>query len=164
MTVADRLDAKYALGSAVGVADGLSKAGIAGRAVALFGDSSFFHSMLPAICNAVVNRSDILMIVLDNGATVTSGFQPNPGVPRDALGRPAPALSIERIAAACGVEFIRTVTQDQPGSIPGSAISSARRSRIAAWRWSWSACPAPRPARRIDGRIAGGSALPVQSC
>ena len=90
VTVADRLDAKYALGSAVAVADGLSKAGIGGRAVALFGDSSFFHSMLPGICNAVVNQSDILMVVLDNGATVTTGFQPNPGVGRDALGRPAP--------------------------------------------------------------------------
>ena len=78
VTVADRLDAKYALGSAVAVADGLSKAGIAGRAVALFGDSSFFHSMLPAICNAVVNQSDVLMIVLDNGATVTTGSSPTP--------------------------------------------------------------------------------------
>jgi indolepyruvate ferredoxin oxidoreductase alpha subunit len=119
VTVSDRLDAKYALGSAVAVADGLSKAGIAGRAVALFGDSSFFHSMLPGICNAVVNQSDVLMIVLDNGATVTTGFQPNPGVGRDALGRPAPVLSIERIAAACGVEFIRTIVQDEPGPIPG---------------------------------------------
>jgi indolepyruvate ferredoxin oxidoreductase alpha subunit len=118
VTVADRLDAKYALGSAVAVADGLSKVGITGRAVALFGDSSFFHSMLPAICNAVVNRSDILMVVLDNGATVTTGFQPNPGVPRDALGRPAPALSIERIATACGVEFVRTIVQAEPGPIP----------------------------------------------
>jgi indolepyruvate ferredoxin oxidoreductase alpha subunit len=119
VTVADRLHAKYALGSAVAVADGLSKAGIAGRAVALFGDSSFFHSMLPGICNAVANRSDILMIVLDNNATVTTGFQPNPGVGRDALGRPAPVLSIERIAAACGVEFIRTITRNEPGPIPG---------------------------------------------
>src|SRR5262249_6821035 len=77
--VADRLDAKYAIGSAVGVADGVSKAGVPARAVALFGDSSFFHTTLPAVCNAVANRSDILMVVLDNGATVTSGFQPNPG-------------------------------------------------------------------------------------
>jgi indolepyruvate ferredoxin oxidoreductase alpha subunit len=115
VTVADRLDAKYALGSAVAVADGLSKAGARARAVAIFGDSSFFHSMLPGICNAVVNQSDILMIVLDNGATVTTGFQPNPGVGRDALGRPARALSIERIAAACGVEFVRTVAGPDPG-------------------------------------------------
>jgi indolepyruvate ferredoxin oxidoreductase alpha subunit len=52
------------------------------------------------------------MVVLDNGATVTSGFQPNPGVPRDALGRPAPALDIERIARAVGVEFVRAIGPD----------------------------------------------------
>jgi indolepyruvate ferredoxin oxidoreductase alpha subunit len=114
VTVADRLHAKYAIGSAVGVADGLRKGGLSRRAVALFGDSSFFHTTLPAICNAVVTRSDILMVVLDNGATVTSGFQPNPGVGRDALGRPTPALSIERIASACGVEDIRTIGPDAP--------------------------------------------------
>ena len=111
-TVADRLDAKFAIGSAVGVAEGLFRSGIGQRAVALFGDSSFFHTTLPAICNAVHHGSDILMVVLDNGATVTSGFQPNPGVPRDALGRPAPALEIERIARACGVEFVRSVGPD----------------------------------------------------
>ncbi len=110
--VGDRLDAKYALGSAVGVAEGLSRAGIRERAVALFGDSSFFHTTLPAIVNAVYHGSDILMVILDNGATVTSGFQPNPGVPRDALGRPAPALDIERIARAIGVEFVRDVGPD----------------------------------------------------
>jgi indolepyruvate ferredoxin oxidoreductase alpha subunit len=115
VTVAGRLDAKYALGSAVGVADGMRKAGHPGRPVALFGDSAFFHTALPAVCNAAVNRSDILMVVLDNGATVTSGFQPNPGVGRDALGRPAPALSIERLAAACGVGFVRSVGSDDLG-------------------------------------------------
>jgi len=107
--VADRLDAKFAIGSAVGVADGLVRAGLRERAVALFGDSSFFHTTMPAIANAVHHGSDILMIVLDNGATVTSGFQPNPGQPRDALGRPAPALDIERIARAIGVESVTTV-------------------------------------------------------
>ncbi len=110
--VGDRLDAKYAIGSAVGVADGLRRAGIRERAVALFGDSSFFHTTMPAIANAVYHGSDILMVVLDNGATVTSGFQPNPGVPRDALGRPAPALNIERIARAIGVEYVRDVGPD----------------------------------------------------
>jgi indolepyruvate ferredoxin oxidoreductase alpha subunit len=106
VTVADRLDAKYALGSAVSVADGLSKAGIEERAVALLGDSSFFHSSIPAICNTVHNRSNILMVVLDNKATATSGFQVNPGVGQDALGREAPALDIEKIARACGVKNV----------------------------------------------------------
>jgi indolepyruvate ferredoxin oxidoreductase alpha subunit len=106
VTVADRLDAKLALGSAVGVADGLSKVGIEERAVAIFGDSSFFHSSLPAICNAVHNRSDILMVVLDNHSTATSGFQPHPGVGRDALGKEAPALDMEKIARVCGVKNV----------------------------------------------------------
>jgi len=106
VTVADRLDAKYALGSAVSVADGLSKAGVDERAVALFGDSSFFHTTLPAICNAVHNHSKILMVVLDNKATATSGFQVNPGVGRDAMGREVPALDIEQIARACGVKHV----------------------------------------------------------
>src|SRR5204863_5851184 len=99
-TVADRLDAKFAIGSAVGVADGLSRAGIPQRAVALFGDSSFFHTTIPAIGNAVHHGSDIVMVVLDNGATVTSGFQPNPGAPRDALGGPARPPATGRIAPA----------------------------------------------------------------
>jgi len=111
-SVADRIDAKFAIGSAVGVADGLTRAGIGDRAVALFGDSSFFHTTLPAIVNAVHQGSDILMVVLDNGATVTSGFQPHPGVTRDARGRPAPALDIERIARACGIEYVHTVGPD----------------------------------------------------
>ena len=108
VTVADRIDAKYALGSAIAVADGLSKAEIGERAVALFGDSSFFHSALTSICNAAHNRSDILMVVLDNKATATSGFQPNPGVGKDALGKEAPALDIEEIARACGVKSVFT--------------------------------------------------------
>lgn len=109
VTVAERLDAKYALGSAIGVADGLSKVGIKERAVALFGDSSFFHTSLPAICNAVHNRSNILMIVLDNKATAASGFQPNPGASKDAMGQKVPALNIEQIARACGIKHVHTV-------------------------------------------------------
>ena len=109
MTVAEKLDAKYAIGSAIGVADGMSKVGINERPVALFGDSAFFHTGLPAICNAVHNRSDILMVILDNKSTASTGFQSNPGVASDAKGREAPALSIERIARACGVERVYSV-------------------------------------------------------
>jgi indolepyruvate ferredoxin oxidoreductase alpha subunit len=112
VTVADRLDAKYALGSAVSVADGLSKVGVDERAVALFGDSAFFHTALPAVANVVHNKSNILMVVLDNKATATSGFQVNPGVGKDAMGREVPALAIEQIARACGVKHVYTSGPD----------------------------------------------------
>jgi indolepyruvate ferredoxin oxidoreductase alpha subunit len=112
VSVADRLGAKYALGSAVSTADGLSKAGVDERVVALFGDSSFFHTTIPALCNAVYNQSKILMVVLDNKTTAASGFQVNPGVGRDAMGREAPVLDIERIARACGVKNVYTSGPD----------------------------------------------------
>jgi indolepyruvate ferredoxin oxidoreductase alpha subunit len=116
VTVADRLDAKFALGSAVGVADGLSKVGIGERAVAIFGDSSFFHSTLPAICNAAHNRSDILMVVLDNKAAATSGFQPHPGVGKNAVGQEVPNLDIEEVARAFGVKKILSSGIDEKGT------------------------------------------------
>jgi len=112
VTVADRLEAKYALGSAVSTADGLSKAGVDERVVALFGDSSFFHTTIPAICNAVHNQSKILMVALDNKTTATSGCQVNLGVGRDAMGREVPALDIEKIARACGVKHVYTSGPD----------------------------------------------------
>ena len=90
--VADRIDAKFAIGSAVGVAEGLTRPGVGERAVALFGDSSFFHTTLPAIVNAVHQGSDILMVVLDNGATVPRAFTRIPGV----RGRPAPTAARAR--------------------------------------------------------------------
>ncbi|MCJ7579469.1 MAG: thiamine pyrophosphate-dependent enzyme [Candidatus Aminicenantes bacterium] len=108
VTIADRLDAKYAMGSAVAVADGLHRTGIDNKVIALFGDSSFYHSSIPAICNAVHNRSPIMMVVLDNAATAASGFQPHPGVGRDAMGQKAPSSDIEQIARACGVKHVYT--------------------------------------------------------
>lgn len=112
VTVGERLDGKYAMGSAVAVADGISKTRTGERAIAMFGDSSFFHTSLPAICNAVVNGSDMLLVVLDNKSSAASGHQTNPGVGQDARGRKAPVLSIENIARACGVKSVTTVGPD----------------------------------------------------
>ena len=82
--------------------------------MAIFGDSSFFHSALPALCIAVHNRSRALIIVLDNRSTATSGLQSNPGVDRDARGRFAPALDIGEIARACGLERVFTIEANAP--------------------------------------------------
>lgn len=129
VTVADRIDAKYAMGSAVAVADGVSKAGCNERAVAIFGDSSFFHTTIPAICNAVQNESDILLVVLDNKATRTSGFQPNPGVGKNALGREAPVLDIEQIVRACGISKILKSNLDDTNPSLADVFATALQSR-----------------------------------
>jgi indolepyruvate ferredoxin oxidoreductase alpha subunit len=95
-----RLGAKYAIGSAAAVAHGLQHAGQ--DAVALFGDSAFFHAALPALCNAYAQGADLAVIVADNAGAVTTGRQPHPGSGRSALGTPAPRLDMLALARACG--------------------------------------------------------------
>ena len=97
---APRLGAKYAIGSAAAVAHGLQHAGQ--DAVALFGDSAFFHAALPALCNAYAQGADLAVIVVDNAGAVTTGRQPHPGSGRTALGSPAPRLDMLTLARACG--------------------------------------------------------------
>ncbi len=107
--VAEQLDAKFAIGSSVALASGLYKAGVDEKIVAFFGDSAFFHSAIPAICNAAYNQSEMLIVLLDNRGAASTGLQPTPGVGLDALGNPAPKLDIPEIARACGVDFVQCV-------------------------------------------------------
>ena len=122
--VADQLDAKFAIGSAVSLASGINKAGVDEKVIALFGDSAFFHSALPAICNAAYNQSDVLMVMLDNSGAASTGLQPTPGVGADALGDPAPKLDIPEIARACGVGFLQRVDADASEAEQRQAIES----------------------------------------
>lgn len=65
------------------------------------------------------------MIVLDNKATATSGFQPHPGVARDAMGRDAPALDIAQIALTCGVKNVYTVDSEEIESVLSDTFQKA---------------------------------------
>ena len=116
---APRLDAKYAIGSAVAVADGLLRAGQ--DAVALFGDSAFFHAALPALCNAYAHGANLAAIVADNAGSVTTGRQPHPGSGRSALGTPAPRLDMLALARACGASHAaRVALSALPAALPAA--------------------------------------------
>jgi indolepyruvate ferredoxin oxidoreductase alpha subunit len=87
-----------AMGSGTGVGSGLGKLGQFGfnqPVIAVCGDSTFFHAAIPALINAKYNRSDVIMVILDNSATAMTGFQPHPGVGVNASGESAPVVDIE---------------------------------------------------------------------
>jgi indolepyruvate ferredoxin oxidoreductase alpha subunit len=95
----------HAMGSGTGLASGfgqLRRFGMDQPALAVCGDSTFFHAVIPALVNAVHNRADMTLVVLDNSGTAMTGFQPHPGSAADAAGNPVPALDIARIAGAIG--------------------------------------------------------------
>ena len=95
----------HSMGSGTGLASGFGKLkafGMDQPAVAVSGDSTFFHAVLPALVNAVHQQSDIILIVLDNSGTAMTGFQPHPGRPVDAAGNPAPDIDIVSVCEAIG--------------------------------------------------------------
>lgn len=97
------------MGASIGVAHGAAKAGVSERMVAVLGDSTFFHTGLPALANVAYNRSNVLTIILDNRTTGMTGHQPNPGTGLTLQGQPAPALDFEAIARALGIQHVATV-------------------------------------------------------
>jgi indolepyruvate ferredoxin oxidoreductase alpha subunit len=97
----------HCMGGGIGLANGFGKLGqfaFDQPVIAVCGDSTFYHAAIPALINARVNNSNVLMVVLDNGGTAMTGFQPHPGSGCDALGRPAPTVEIEQICKGIGVE------------------------------------------------------------
>jgi len=97
------------MGSSLGLASGLGKLerfGLEKRVVAICGDSTFFHASIPGLINAVVNRSKMTLIILDNDATAMTGFQPHPGTGKTAMGEKTIQLRLEDIARACGVSVV----------------------------------------------------------
>jgi indolepyruvate ferredoxin oxidoreductase, alpha subunit len=63
------------MGASIGMAKGASDAGLK-PAVALIGDSTFLHSGVTALMDAVAANTDMTLIILDNETTAMTGGQP----------------------------------------------------------------------------------------
>ncbi len=101
-------DMLVCMGSSISAGSGLSKA--TGQTVVGFiGDSTFFHSGMTGLANAVFNGHNVLLVVLDNHTTAMTGHQPHPGVPVTIHGENTRRIEIEKVCEGLGVAAIRTV-------------------------------------------------------
>ena len=103
------LDVKYGLGSSIGLAAGLARAGIEQKIIALSGDSSFLHSGLGELIDAARADLPLLLVLLDNDITALSGQQPHPGTGHDARGRQRHPVDLIALLTAAGVENVHPV-------------------------------------------------------
>jgi indolepyruvate ferredoxin oxidoreductase alpha subunit len=98
------------------------------RTVAFIGDSTFYHSGLPALTNAVKARDDVTVVILDNYITAMTGFQPSLTTDHHGSRRrvetqspeepESPPLSIEESVRGVGVEEIYPVDPfDEAGTL-----------------------------------------------
>ena len=98
---------RASMGAGVGIAHGISKSTNV-KPVAFIGDSTFFHAGLPSLINLVFNKSDILVIILDNRCTAMTGHQPHPGTGFNASQKIKPIL-IEDLVKAAGADNVATI-------------------------------------------------------
>lgn len=68
------------------------------------GDSTFFHSGITGLIDAVYNNSPIVAVILDNSITAMTGHQENPGTGKTLMGEIAQVVDIEKIVRAIGIK------------------------------------------------------------
>lgn len=111
------VDTVLCMGAAVSQAAGFDIAHrLCGRPVdivATIGDSTFYHAGIPPLIDAVVQGARFVLVILDNGTTAMTGFQPTPGSGRGAGGERTAAVDMEAIVRACGVGFCRIGDPDR---------------------------------------------------
>lgn len=101
-------DYLFCMGSSVGISHGIKKS-TGQKVVAVIGDSTFFHAGIPALINAVFNKSNPLIIILDNKTTAMTGHQPHPGIGRTGMGQETEEIKIEDVVSACRVKNCKVI-------------------------------------------------------
>jgi indolepyruvate ferredoxin oxidoreductase alpha subunit len=139
------------MGSSVSSAGGFAKAQDS-PVVAFIGDSTFFHSGITGLINAVHNEHDFTLVILDNGTTAMTGQQPHPGVELTAEGRQSPKVDIEAVVRGCGVQEVVVVNPlqvDKTIAAVKQAISHERDGRV---QVIISKSPCPLFEKRVTGK------------
>ena len=105
------VDICVCMGASVGMAHGFDKADspLKRKTVAVIGDSTFIHSGITNIINAVYNKGTSTTIILDNSITGMTGHQDNPSTGKRITGEATAKLDLEKLCEAIGVQSVRVV-------------------------------------------------------
>jgi indolepyruvate ferredoxin oxidoreductase alpha subunit len=104
------------MGASTGMGAGLSLFNDSRKVVVFMGDSTLFHAGLPGIVNAIFNRHNITMIVMENGTTAMTGHQDHAGSGRN-FNEITDKIPIRRLLEGLGVERIWETDTYQQGRL-----------------------------------------------
>ena len=97
------------MGSSISIASGLYHAGEKRPICCSIGDSTFFHTGMNSFLNAIFNKANITVTILDNRITAMTGHQPNPGVGFTVTGEPTVQVSLAELCKAMGAASVSVV-------------------------------------------------------
>ncbi|MCL1975828.1 MAG: indolepyruvate ferredoxin oxidoreductase subunit alpha [Firmicutes bacterium] len=105
------IDTTVCMGASVTMSHGLAKAqeNAKVKPLSVLGESTFIHSGITGLINAVYNQAQITVVILDNSITAMTGHQHNPASGYNVRSLPAPVLDLAALSKACGVEYVKTV-------------------------------------------------------
>lgn len=104
------LDTCACMGASITQAIGLEKANVPNKVVAVLGDSTFMHSGMPGLVDAVYNQANITVVILDNGTTAMTGHQGHPGTGISARGDKVTVVKLEEVVKGLGVRDVHVVS------------------------------------------------------
>jgi indolepyruvate ferredoxin oxidoreductase alpha subunit len=93
------------MGASCGIAAGLALNNASRHVVAFLGDSTFFHAGLPGIVNAIFNRHNITLIVMENGTTAMTGHQDHAASGRN-FNQATDKIPVRQVLEGLGVKHI----------------------------------------------------------
>jgi indolepyruvate ferredoxin oxidoreductase alpha subunit len=76
--------------------------------LATIGDSTFYHSGIHSLMDAVMHNRRFILVLLDNSITAMTGMQPTPEFGK-ALTGAGTAVTIPELLKACGVQWVKEV-------------------------------------------------------
>ena len=105
------------MGAGIGIGHGVAQKVNDQPVIAMIGDSTFFHSGLPATLNAVINNTNILLIIMDNSWVAMTGHQPSPSSKKDLTGEAISNVDIELTLKGLGVPWVRKANPFKPNQL-----------------------------------------------
>jgi indolepyruvate ferredoxin oxidoreductase alpha subunit len=105
------IDSVLCMGASIGMAHGMEMAdkNMSRKTVAVIGDSTFIHSGITGLINAVYNKGSLTLIILDNSTTGMTGHQDHPGTGKTIKHEDTYKLDLENLCRACGVNSVSVV-------------------------------------------------------
>jgi indolepyruvate ferredoxin oxidoreductase, alpha subunit len=106
------MDSCICMGASISALHGYNKARGAEAeksSVAVIGDSTFMHTGINSLIDIAYNRSNSVVLILDNSITGMTGHQQNPTTGYTIKGEPAVAVNLEALCTSIGINRVRVV-------------------------------------------------------
>lgn len=105
----DMVDTCLCMGAGITIAQGINHACKDTVNFAFVGDSTFFAAGITGVINAVYNKADMVLVVLDNSTTAMTGHQPHPGMGVTVMNEITAKVSIEAVLKGISLTDVITL-------------------------------------------------------